>query len=263
MNELEKYYNKFNEDKRLLSRHGQVEFFVTCQYIEKYIKEYLKKNPDLSNLNIIDIGAGTGRYSAYFANMGHNLTAVEPVRKNLSQIQAKNPNIAIKQGNALKLKFKNEIFDIALLFGPTYHLFTHEDKLKTILEAKRVLKNGGVLLIMYLTNEYAMITHAFKEGKLQESLANHKIDSNFHIVTNQNDLYSYVRIEDINNLQQDSKMERLEIVGVDGATDYIRPVLNKMSEQDFEYFKQYQLSISSRPELLGASSHIMDILTKV
>ena len=263
MNDLERYYNKFNEDKRLLSRHGQVEFFVATHYIQKYIAQYIAKHTECgAKLNIIDIGAGTGRYSAYLADLGHNLTAVEPVRKNLSQIQSKNPNIQIKQGNALKLKFKDESFDIALLFGPTYHLFSHEDKLKAINEAKRVLKSGGILLIMYLTNEYAMITHAFKDGHLQESLKQGKIDSSFHIVTKEEDLYSYVRIEDINKLQQDSNMQRLEIVGVDGATDYIRPVLNKMSEQDFEYFKNYQLSISNRYELIGASSHIMDILIK-
>ena len=107
-----------------------------------------------------------------------------------------------------------------------------------------------------------MITHAFKEGKLQDCLSENKIDSNFRVVTDEKDLYSYVRIEDINKLQQDSEMERLEIVGVDGATDYIRPILNKMNEQDFEYFKNYQLSISNRYELIGASSHILDILIK-
>ena len=37
MDELEKYYNKFNEDKRLLSRHGQVEFFVAMNYINEII----------------------------------------------------------------------------------------------------------------------------------------------------------------------------------------------------------------------------------
>ena len=31
------YYNKFNEDKRLLSRHGQVEFQTTMRYIQKYL----------------------------------------------------------------------------------------------------------------------------------------------------------------------------------------------------------------------------------
>ena len=37
---------------------------------------------------------------------------------------------------------------------------------------------------------------------------------------------------------------------------------NKMTAEDFEIYKQYILSISPRPELLGASSHILDILKK-
>ena len=256
MNELEKYYNKFNEDKRLLRRHGQVEFFVTMKYIEEVIA-------NRQNLNIIDIGAGTGRYSAELAKIGHNLTAVELVNKNVSQIQSKHPNIIAKQGNALNLKkFKSESFDIALLFGPTYHLFTHEDKLKAINEAKRLLKPGGHLLIMYLTNEYAVLTYAFKEGNLQKCLAENKLDENFQTITTESDLYSYIRLENINKLKDDANMSRYKIIGVDGATDYMRPIINKLSEEDFEIYKKYQLSICERPELLGASSHIMDILIK-
>ena len=256
MNELEKYYNKFNEDKRLLRRHGQVEFFVANKYIDEVIA-------NRQNLDIIDIGAGTGRYSARLADLNHNVTAVELVNKNVSQIKSKNPNIVAKQGNALNLKkFKDESFDIALLFGPTYHLFSHEDKLKAIIEAKRVLKKGGHLLIMYLTNEYAVITYAFKKGNLQQVLSEHKLDENFQTITSESDLYSYVRLEEINKLRDDANMTRYKIIGVDGATDYIRPVINKLSNEDFEIYKQYQLSICERPELLGASSHIMDILVK-
>lgn len=255
MDLLEKYYNKFNEDKRLLSRHGQVEFFVANQYIKKVIG-------DRKNLDIIDIGAGTGRYSVELAEMGHNVTAVELVNKNVSQIKLKSDKVIAKQGNALNLKFKDESFDVALLFGPTYHLFSHEDKLKAILEAKRVLRKNGVLLIMYLTNEYAVITYAIKEGNLQKVLAEKKLDENFNCVTTPDDLYSYVRIDEINKLQRDAGMERINIIGVDGATDYIRPYINKLSEEDFEIYKKYQLSICERPELLGASSHIMDILKK-
>ncbi len=256
MNELEKYYNKFNEDKRLLSRHGQVEFFVAMHYIHEMIA-------DRKGLDIIDIGAGTGRYSVDLADEGHNLVAVELVNKNVSQIKLKSDKVIAKQGDALNLKkFKAESFDIALLFGPTYHLFSHEDKLKAILEAKRLLKKGGKLLIMYLTNEYAMITYAFKEGNLQKCLSEGKIDEDFNTKTNIDDLYSYVRLEEINKLAEDASMRRVKIVGVDGATDYIRPVINKMTEEDFEFYKKYQLSISLRAELLGASSHIMDILEK-
>ena len=75
MDLLEKYYNKFNEDKRLLSRHGQVEFFVATHYINEVIA-------GRQNLDILDVGAGTGRYSVMLAEMGHNVTAVELVKRN-------------------------------------------------------------------------------------------------------------------------------------------------------------------------------------
>ena len=49
MTELEKYYNKFNEDKRLTRRHGNVEFITSMKYIQKY----LEKIPDAK---ILDVG---------------------------------------------------------------------------------------------------------------------------------------------------------------------------------------------------------------
>ena len=255
MDELEKYYNKFNEDKRLLSRHGIVEFTVAMKYINDVIG-------NRQNLKILDVGAGTGRYSATLCDEGHSVTAIDLVNKNVSQIKMKNPNIIAKQGDSLNLKFKDDTFDIVLLFGPLYHLFTHNDKLKAIKEAKRVCKKGGHILIMYLMNEYAVITYAFKEGNLQECLKQGKLDKSFQTLTNISDLYSYVRIEEINKLLHDSGLERFKIIGVDGATDYIRPVINNLSPADFSAFINYQLCICERPELLGASSHVLDILEK-
>ena len=73
MTRLEEYYNKFNEDKRLLSRHGQVEFHTTMHYIQHYAKK-LKADCEES-LRIIDIGAGTGRYSVALAEEGYDVTA--------------------------------------------------------------------------------------------------------------------------------------------------------------------------------------------
>ena len=215
------------------------------------------------NLNIIDIGAGTGRYAIPLAEEGHNVTAIDLVNKNVSTIKLKSNKVIAKQGSALKLKFDNDTFDIVLLFGPLYHLFSHEDKLKAIEEAKRVTKKGGTILIMYLMNEYAVITYAFKEGNLQKCLQENKLDNSFQCITNEKDLYSYVRIEEINSLAKDSNLSRYKVIGVDGATDYIRPVLNKLSNEDFEIFKKYQLSICERQELLGASSHVLDILNKI
>ena len=59
MNEIEAHYNKFNEEKRLDSRHGRVEYITSMKYIHKYIPEC--DNP--ADINILDIGAGTGSVS--------------------------------------------------------------------------------------------------------------------------------------------------------------------------------------------------------
>ena len=37
--ELEAYYNKFNEEKRLDSRHGRVEFVTSMHYIHQCLEE--------------------------------------------------------------------------------------------------------------------------------------------------------------------------------------------------------------------------------
>ena len=78
MTKLEAYYNKFNEDKRLLSRHGQVEFHTTMHYIRQYARQLQAEGG--APLRVIDIGAGTGRYSVALAAEGYDVTAVEPVK---------------------------------------------------------------------------------------------------------------------------------------------------------------------------------------
>ncbi|MBQ7579501.1 MAG: methyltransferase domain-containing protein, partial [Clostridia bacterium] len=144
MNDLEKYYNKFNEDKRLKTRHGQVEMFVCLNYIKKYIA-------GRQNLNILDIGAGTGAYTKALAEMGHNVVAVEPVKKNFSVLKQNCPTAQLFLGDARNLrKLKDESFDIVLLFGPLYHLKSEEDKMQAIMEAKRVAKKGAILMNMFL-----------------------------------------------------------------------------------------------------------------
>lgn len=252
MNEIEKYYNKFNEDKRLCSRHGQVEFFTTMHHIKKSL---------VPNAKIIDIGAGTGKYSIALYNMGYQVTAVELVKKNLSVLKQNCPNLPSFLGNALNLKkIADNSFDVTLLLGPMYHLFNKQDKIKALAEAKRVTKPNGVIFVAYLLADYAIIRHAIMDGNLSASVAQNKIDSNYNIISCEQDLYSYVRLSDINEYNLGAQLTRKYMFTPDGATDYIRPYVNKLSEADFEYYKQYVLAFSTDESKLGASSHVVDVL---
>ena len=264
MTELEQHYNKFNEEKRLDSRHGQVEYITSMKYIHKYI-DSLKKETGCGNagIKILDIGAGTGRYSVPLAEEGYDVTAVELVKHNLGLLKAKNSSVKAYQGNALKLKkFDNDQFDMVLLFGPMYHLFSHEDKLKALNEAKRVVRPGGIILVAYLMNEYSVITYAFKEQHIMECLREGRLTADYHTVSSEKDLYDYMRTEDIARLNEEAGLTRVQIISPDGAANYIRPYLNKLTDEEFNEFIKYHLSTCERADMLGAAAHTLDILRK-
>lgn len=93
MTQLEEYYNKFNEEKRFDSRHGQVEYRVSMKYIHDYLDEAASRfggaesDAARSQVRLLDIGAGTGRYSVALAEEGYDVTAVELVRYNLGVLK--------------------------------------------------------------------------------------------------------------------------------------------------------------------------------
>lgn len=274
MNEIETYYNKFNEEKRLDSRHGQVEFITSMKYIHESLKD-LENSRDLRNskdskipeeqaaVKIMEIGAGTGRYSVALANEGYDVTAVELVRHNLGILKAKNSSVKAYLGNALKLKrFADHSFDLTLLFGPMYHLFGFADKKQALSEACRITRPGGIVMAAYCMNEYSVITYAFKEKHIMECIDGGRLDRNFHTISAKENLYDYMRIEDIDALNAAVGLERIKILSPDGAANYIRPFLNQLSEEEFQWFLKYHLSTCERPDLIGAGAHTLDILRK-
>lgn len=105
---------------------------------------------------ILEVGAGTGRYSVALAREGYKVDALEYTQHNLeimnSQIDGLT-TIRTHQGTALDLsRFADESFDLTLVLGPMYHLYTREDKEKALQEAIRVTKKGGCILIAYCMN---------------------------------------------------------------------------------------------------------------
>lgn len=275
MTGLEEYYNKFNEEKRLNSRHGQVEYRVSMKYIHTYLDEAAaKKKSGFSpargeeqdirgQVKLLDIGAGTGRYSVALAEEGYDVTAVELVKYNLGILKKKAGGVKALHGNAMNLKkLESGSFDVTLLFGPMYHLFGFADKRKALGEAKRVTKAGGVILAAYCMNEYSVITYGFKERHVLECIGEQRFTEDFKTVPSSGSLYDYMRIEDIDALNQAEGLERIKIISPDGPANYMRPFLNQLSDEEFEAFIRYQTATCERPDLIGAGAHTVDILRK-
>ena len=91
------FYNQYDEDSRLALKHGSVEFLTTMRYIEKYLRP---------GCRVLEVGAGTGRYSHALARCGYTVDAVELVAHNIEifrQNMQADENVTITQGNALDL----------------------------------------------------------------------------------------------------------------------------------------------------------------
>lgn len=252
LSNIEKHYNKHPEDKRLLRRHGIVEFETTMHHLHRFLQPGCK---------VLDIGAGTGRYSSALMAEGYEVKAVELVRRNIEAFLERDPEADVVQGDARNMPFlPSASADVTLLLGPLYHLFGDEEKLKALNEAKRVTKPGGVIFVAYLMNEYSILSYCFDEDRIGDLLAKGVVDKNFHIQAQEDELYDYIRLEDINRLNEKAGLERVTIFSPDGASDYMRTRLNRMSDETFAHFIEYQKCISERLDLIGAGSHTVDVV---
>lgn len=254
------FYNNYDEDSRLALKHGSVEFLTTMHYIEKYIK---------SGDHVLEIGAGTGRYSHTLAHQGYAVDAIELVEHNI-EIFNKNTraeeNITITQGNAMDLSsFPNNQYDITLLLGPLYHLYSVEDKRQAISEAIRVTKQGGIIFAVYVISDGCLLDEGFKRGNINvaEYIEKGLIDSETFAAKSQpKDLFELVRKENIDELMSIFPVSRLHYAASDGCALFMREAVDAMDEETFELYLKYHFATCEREDLLGITSHAIDIFRK-
>lgn len=255
---LKNYYESYDEDGRLRSKNGMVEYLTTMRYVEKYLKP---------GMRILEIGAGTGRYSHSLARMGYRVDAVELVEHNIElfrQNTQEGENITITQGNAMDLSMcADDTYDITLLLGPMYHLLEEHEQRKALSEAIRVTKKGGVIFAAYCNNDATMIQYCFGRGMIMEEPYRSLIDmTTFKARSTPAELFQLYRREDIDALMSHFDVKRLHYVGTDMATHYMKSTVDEMSDELFALYLQYHFTICERSDMVGVSHHILDIFQK-
>ena len=259
MNYLDEFYSVCDEDNRLLSRHGQVEYLTTMKYIHECID-------GMDDPSILEVGAGTGRYSVTLAKEDYRVTAVELVKHNLEVLKSKldgTEPIRALQGNVLDLSFlPDNAFDLTMLLGPMYHLYTREDKLRALREAVRVTKPGGYILAAYCMNEPTVINYAFGSKHVQDLLERNMLSPDWHLGSDPAEVFDLIRTEEIASLDAEIPVERVKLIATDGATNYQRAMVDEMDDETFRKWLEYHFAICELQDLIGASHHTLDILRK-
>lgn len=250
---ISKTYEIFNEDKRLnVSNASSVEFLTNVRYIEKYL------NP---GAKILDVGAGTGAYSFYFADKGYSVSALELSENNVRIFKEKlssRTDIDLRQGNAISLDaYPDDEFDAVLVFGPLYHLSGEEDKRKCISEAKRVCKKDGKIFFAFINNDMVFMTELqydsdyFMTGDFEhESFKLHNFPFVFHTPS------------DCRKMLRDAGVKIIHEVASDGFSELLSEKINGMDGANFSEYLRYHFYICEKPEFIGASNHLLYVCGK-
>lgn len=259
-NIIEKFYKESCiEDERLTKdKMHKVEFITTTNYIEKYLKP---------GDRILEIGAGTGAYSLYYANKGYKVDAIELSKSNVEVFKSKitkDLDVNVIQGNAVDLSiYKDNTFDITLCLGPLYHLFKEEETTLAIKEAIRITKPGGKIYLAFILFDLTMLTWGFKEKNVYENYGENKqISENFKPNNAEELIFNMRYFEDIKKLIKSFNLKTINYVATDGIGRVIKDEINQMSEEEYNLYIKYHLSICEREDLIGYSGHILAILEK-
>ncbi len=255
---LNEYYNGYDEEGRLLSRHGNVEYLTTMKFIERYLTD---------GARILEVGAGTGRYSHALAQKGYAVDAVELIEHNIEIFKSKitlDEKISIRQGNAIDLSHINDnSYDITLLLGPMYHLYTEADKLSALSEAVRVTKQGGIIFVAYCMGDASVLQYGFGRGIIRELIEKCMLDpETFDTFSHPWDLFELCRKENIDALRTCFDVDQLHFVATDGYASHMRERLAEMDEDTYALFIKYHLATCERPDMIGYSNHTLDIFKK-
>ena len=257
-NILSQFYENYDEDGRLSSRYGMVEYLTTIRYIEKYLRP---------GMRILEIGAATGRYSHALARQGYRVDAVELVEHNIEifkQNTQPGENITITQGNAKGLSsFADDTYDMTLILGPMYHLFTEEDKLQALSEAIRVTKKGGIVFAAYCMGDASIVLYGFRQGQIHNIIEKCMLDPvTFETFSKPWDLFELHRKEDIDKLRSHFDVTQLHFLATDGYANHMRQTLAEMDEVTFQLYLRYHFATCERVDLVGYSNHTLDIFRK-
>ena len=248
------FYDRVDEDSRLKrSRHGQLEYAVTMDYIRRFVRP---------GARILEVGAGTGRYSIALAKEGMDVTAVEQVESNLAVLRKNSEgldNLQAFQGDATDLgRFGDQSFDMTLVLGPLYHLFDAEDVQKTIDEAIRVTRKGGVILFAFLSVFGIMYSNYFQGNWAAGEEENFTKDYKTKHFKEQ--LFTGYEIAEFEALFAGKPVEWITTTGTDGIVESIEDRADfKITDEDFPAFVKWYLAFSEKRDLLGSTNHLLYI----
>ncbi|MDP4163788.1 MAG: class I SAM-dependent methyltransferase [Bacillota bacterium] len=265
MNKIIQYYDRFDEWGRL--DREPIEFLVNWHYMKKYLP---KKG------NVLDNGAGPGKYSLKLAKEGYTVTLTDLTPKLVEVAQNKAEEFSLaKQFNGFYvadarelLNLETDQFDASLMLGPMYHLQEGNDRVKAVKELHRVTKKDGIIFVAFMSRIRHILTsllfpESWRPNNTMDTINEFSQSGCFdHTDDGRFTSAYYYNIDEIKPFMEAQGFETLELIGSNPAT-----ILNNdqwkywrdKGDTEGEKIMNLITEIAIDPYILGISSHLLYI----
>ena len=248
------YYSKNGEDQR--SQRHQLEFAITS----RALKTYLSAQP----LKILELGAGTGWYTEFLANMGHEVTAVEPtealIQINEKRIRAKKLEDRVRWVHAdarklsdhVKVDFEAQKFDVVLNMGPFYHLVEKEDRESVLKQSLGLLKPEGLHFGVFLSKSgyVSYVLNRQPESLLQDPEGFRDIMTQGYFTTHpRNGTFRghFTDLQELSELHQNAGTQIQKLHVLDPCIGGDDEIYNRLSAEQKTVWSEVLFALSSDP----------------
>jgi len=265
VSDIAAYYDNDPENEQFRLEKHQLEHELTWRYLEQYLP---------SQGSILEIGAGTGRYTLELARRGYTITAVDLSAVEIEQCRQTLTDSGLEKQVRLVLADARDLgvvtergFDVVMLMGPLYHLVLEADRREALRGSFERLRAGGLIFSAFISR-FGIMCDLIKnvpgwiEGRaeVRSVLDKGKSPDDFP----RGGFRGYFALaSEITSLHEGLGFETLTLVGVEPAIGADDESYNKLQGQERQLWLDLLYEISTEASTIGASRHLLYIGRKL
>lgn len=264
MDKVIDYYSCFDEWGRL--DREPLEFVINSYYIRQHLP---------LQAEILDNGAGPGKYAMNLASRGHRVTLTDLTPRLVELAKQKSAELNLSEQfagyhvmNAIQLEgLSDNEFDASLMMGPMYHLQHEKDRTAALRELHRVTRPGGTVFVAFQSRMRMTITSLqypqyWKPHDRMEALDEFQRTGVFnHQDPGRFTGAYYVNLDEIKPMMEQAGFETLELIASSSIGNLLTAEQKQYWEERGEGDALLELLIEKAkdPSILGVSSHLLYI----